>query len=102
MSIVNAPQKLSWSVSYWRQPLKAMRPLKPRGGLNPVARDLIEIFFAFLGGARRPQIHQHYFIDARVAIALEIIGGDLLGVGRNCQLDVGALASVGLEQLLDA
>src|SRR6266404_8551353 len=75
--------------------------LELSGCVDPLAGRVLDSLRGFLGRARRAHIDDHYLIDPGVAIARKIVGRDRLGVGRDRELDVGALAAVGLEQRLD-
>src|SRR5580698_5750318 len=50
----------------------------------------------------RAQAGNNKFLDPGIAIALKVIGSDWLAGIRHRQLDVGTLAAISLEQLLDA
>src|SRR5260370_5756047 len=75
--------------------------LELSGCVDPLAGRVLDSLRGLLGRARRAHIDDHDLVDAGVAIARKIVGRDRLGVGRDRELDVGALAAVGLEQRLD-
>src|SRR5260370_33442940 len=75
--------------------------LELSGCVDPLAGRVLDSLRGLLGRARRAHIDDHDLVDAGVAVAREIVGRDRLGIRRDRELDVGALAAVGLEQRLD-
>src|SRR5260370_41097793 len=75
--------------------------LELSGCVDPLAGRVLDSLRGLLGRARRAHIDDHDLVDAGVAVAREIVGRDRLGIGRDRELDVGALAAGGLEQALE-
>src|SRR5260370_26840752 len=76
--------------------------LKFRGGLDPIARELLELADDLRLRPRRAQVYEHHLFGAGVAIALEVVLADGLGVGRDRKLDLRTAAPIRLEQFLDS
>jgi Restriction endonuclease len=73
-----------WFQNLWADrsnPINAR--LQPRGGFDPVARDLLDVLCGLFRSARRSQIDHDKLVDTGVAITLEVVLRDLLGVGRD-------------------
>jgi hypothetical protein len=94
------------AAKFWRQ----VSPLRHgatsccsdfRRRLDPIARRLLHLRYQLALGGRRAEVDQRELLDAEVAIALEVVARDRLGVGREREVKVGALAAGRPQQLVD-
>src|SRR5665213_1294352 len=79
----------------------AVHKLELRRRFDEVARDLLDLRDQCCFRRGHVEVYNRDFLDAEIAIVLEVVERHRLHVRRYCYLDLGALAPGGFQKLLD-